>query len=142
LAPAGAAPSATPVRLEPPLVYRAARTSDAAGDAEAPEGMGTWQLSPQTIARVRRGDSPVAPLLIARAEAGAPPSEAAGATATPEGEAAPAPAGPSAAPVTPEADAKKQITLEMLARQVYDRLRARLLIERERSGIGAGMVSR
>jgi hypothetical protein len=41
-----------------------------------------------------------------------------------------------------EADAGKQISLEMLARQIYDRLRSRLLVERERSGIGAGMVSR
>jgi hypothetical protein len=39
-------------------------------------------------------------------------------------------------------DGAEEINLEMLARQVYDQLRARLVVERERGGLGSGLVSR
>jgi hypothetical protein len=45
----------------------------------------------------------------------------------------------------PEAEGEtpsEQINLETLARRVYDRIRARLRIERERSGLSSGVVSR
>jgi hypothetical protein len=57
-------------------------------------------------------------------------------------EVTPGSAGPAAAGAQLEADTGKQISLETLARQVYDRIRARLIIERERSGLGSRMVSR
>ncbi|HLG11883.1 MAG TPA: hypothetical protein VI876_08995 [Dehalococcoidia bacterium] len=133
-------------RAEATLVYRARAAAEGVsseGEAVAADGLSTLQLSPEAVARARRGDSPAAPMTIARADAPPAPGGGGGAATPSEGEApAPEATGPSASPITPEADANKQITLETLARQVYDRLRARLLLERERSGIGAGMVSR
>jgi hypothetical protein len=43
---------------------------------------------------------------------------------------------------SPAAGRVKEVHLESLAREVYDRLRVRLLVERERAGIGGSMVSR
>jgi hypothetical protein len=78
--------------------------------------------------------------MIARADGEAAPPAAPG-QAPGEGP-APEGAGPAATPVAQEGEEETQITLEMLARQVYDRLRARMLIDRERAGLGVGMVSR
>jgi hypothetical protein len=145
LRPARAPQSPFAARAETPLVYRARAAAEGVsseGEAAAAAGLSTLALSPEAVARVRRGDSPAA-MTIARADAPPAPGGGGGAATPAEGEApAPEATGPSASPITPEADANKQITLETLARQVYDRLRARLLLERERSGIGAGMVSR
>ena len=39
-------------------------------------------------------------------------------------------------------DAGSEISLELLARKVYDRLRTRLLVDRERGGLGMGLIGR
>jgi hypothetical protein len=136
------------MRSEPSLVYRAAARAvpeTSSAPASAPAGMTTLELNPATVAGIRNGYSPVQALMIARQaeeEAATATPEAGGGGTQAEGDRPPSSAGPSASPQAVEADAGKQIGLEMLARQIYDRLRSRLLVERERSGIGAGMVSR
>jgi hypothetical protein len=45
-------------------------------------------------------------------------------------------------PAEAGAAAGAQITVEKLARKVYDKIRTRLRIERERSGLSSGVVSR
>jgi hypothetical protein len=74
------------------------------------------------------GAEAAAPAMDATAEAPAQPATAGGA-ATPEAAAAPAEA---VAAVSNQA-------LERLAREIYDRLRRRLIVERERAGIGTAM---
>ena len=39
-------------------------------------------------------------------------------------------------------EAGNDISLELLARKVYDRLRTRLLVDRERGGLGTGLIGR
>jgi hypothetical protein len=131
---------AVAARSEAALVYRArAAEGQPAGavPAIAPGSMTTLELSPQAVAQIRRATTVSNSVEIARAEAPAAPGGDGG-----PGEEAPQDAGPAAEPVSQEAEGEKKESLETLARRVYDRLRARLLIERERAGFGAGMISR
>jgi hypothetical protein len=104
-----------------------------------PVSMTTLEVSPAAVAQIRRATTQTNSTVIARAEGDAAPD------APDEGsEEAPAPQGGGLAtpPVAVEGEEETQVTLETLARQVYDRLRARLLIDRERAGMGAGVVGR
>jgi hypothetical protein len=125
-------------------VYRARQATEgpSAGgfQALAPGSMTTLEVSPAAVAEIRRATARTDTTMIARADGEAAPPAAPG-QAPGEGP-APEGAGPAATPVAQEGEEETQITLEMLARQVYDRLRARMLIDRERAGLGVGMVSR
>jgi hypothetical protein len=135
-------PAQAPSRTQAPLVYRARQAeSPLAGLAAGttPGSMTTLEVSPAAVAQIRRATAQTNSTVIARAEGDA------AAPAPGEGsEEAPAPqgGGPATPPMAVEGEEETQVTLETLARQVYDRLRARLLIDRERAGIGAGMVGR
>jgi hypothetical protein len=102
--------------------------------------MTTLEVGPATVAQIRRATSRSDTTMIARADGDAAPPAAPGQA---PGEApAPEAAGPAAALSAQEGGEETQVSLETLARQIYDRLRARMLIERERAGFGAGMISR
>jgi hypothetical protein len=102
--------------------------------------MTTLEVGAATVAQIRRATSKGDTTMISRAEGdAAPPStpgQAPGEAPAPEG------AGPAASIVAQESNEETQVSLETLARKVYDRLRARMLIERERAGFGVGMISR
>jgi hypothetical protein len=100
--------------------------------------MTTLEVSPAAVAQIRRATAQTNSTVIARAEGDAAPAPGEGSEEAP----APQGGGPATPPMAVEGEEETQVTLEALARQVYDRLRARLLIDRERAGIGAGMVGR
>jgi hypothetical protein len=139
-----AAPAQAPARSDAPLVYRARQAADgplpAALQAVTPGSMTTLEVGAATVAEIRRATSKGDTTMISRAEGdAAPPStpgQAPGEAPAPEG------AGPAASTVAQESNEETQVSLETLARKVYDRLRARMLIERERAGFGVGMISR
>ncbi|HEY7467289.1 MAG TPA: hypothetical protein VIB47_11425 [Dehalococcoidia bacterium] len=134
-------PAQAPSRTQAPLVYRARQAeSPLAGLAAGttPGSMTTLEVSPAAVAQIRRATAQTNSTVIARAEGDAAPAPGEGSEEAP----APQGGGPATPPMAVEGEEETQVTLEALARQVYDRLRARLLIDRERAGIGAGMVGR
>ena len=138
--------SPSQARPSPSLVYlnpRSALPAEAAlpGFAGGVDGgMTTLQAGPAAVARLRdpnaaAGESAAASGSLAVPGAGAAAGEA---------EVSPGSVGPAADVTAPPAEegAKSQVNLETLARQVYDQLRQRLQIDRERAGIGSGMIGR
>jgi hypothetical protein len=140
-----------------PLIYRrsafAAPPSSAGGFDPAFEGAGMGVE--QVLREIERGGMPNRQTLVASAEiiqnqldgtTGGGGSDAATAEAPAEGAdtAAPAasaaqPAAPAAAGAPADAAAMSNQVLEKLAREIFDRLRRRLMVERERAGIGTAI---
>ncbi|MPZ49087.1 MAG: hypothetical protein GEU75_07265 [Dehalococcoidia bacterium] len=125
---------ATAARVESlPLVYRAVRVAPL---GVTPAGMATLIVPPETVAAIRYDSS----ASIHRTEDGTSGA----------GETLPISAGPAAATADlgvagqegAEAGSKGEISLEALARKVYDQLRAGLLVERERAGLGSSLIGR
>jgi hypothetical protein len=126
--PAAAAPA-------PSLVYLARK--QAAVAERTPEGMSTYQVPREQLARLgyrTNGDRDLVAqaATIARAVTLDEVETAVGGDTT----------GAAADAAAPGGEAGAQISMENLARRVYDRIRARLRIERERSGLSSGVVSR
>lgn len=125
------------------MVYRSPRAPLAAEAALAgfvdgvDGGTRTFQASPATIARLRN-DVPAAQSGESGGSAALPAVQS-GAANGAEAEVTPGSVGPAADVTAPpkEEGAKGQVNLETLARQIYDRLRLRLQVDRERAGIGA-----
>jgi hypothetical protein len=131
--PTRAAPRSMVSPPAPSLVYLARKPSAAA--ERVPEGMTTFEVPQEDLRSMgiaagrdadRKGDGGT----IARAVSVADVAAATGASDAASGE------------ETDGEASRGEVNLETLARRVYDRIRQRLRIERERSGLSSGIVGR
>jgi hypothetical protein len=126
------ATAATPAATAPSLVYLARKPAAAA--ERAPDGMATYEVPREQLNLMGYRTNAERAAQTATISRAVTIEEL---ETTVEAE----PAGPAGATAPGEAPAG-QISLDNLARQVYDKIRTRLRIERERSGLSSGAVSR
>jgi hypothetical protein len=126
------ATAATPAATAPSLVYLARKPAAVA--ERAPDGMATYEVPREQLSLMGYRTNAERAAQTATISRAVTIEEL---ETTVEAE----PAGPDGAPAPGEAPSA-QISLDNLARQVYDKIRTRLRIERERSGLSSGAMSR
>ncbi len=104
--------------------------------------MTTFQVAPETVAAMRgnaAGDGTIARVAAEDGSTQSTPAANAGPAATVSNMTLPGNEGEEKGQGGEE---KGEISLEILARRVYDELRWRLLVDRERAGFGNGLIGR